>query len=242
MKYGFTLIEVIVVIGIIVILSSLTMIAVPEMVASSDKTKCIKSIESSLITAQATSLLYKTRCGIRIERAYKTDKDGFMKKDSNGNAIYLDYQRIKFVIFGIRQTGLFGYNKDERIDESMTLRKIKYYPVIDLSKTFWAAPEHAISSVNDEIKFSNSSVYSVFDTFYVIFDFTGKLHSFSDFMFYLDETQPYENKYPVVPYPEASSKSLFVYNREEYNSFNKNMNYIPINISLEGTILETRSN
>lgn len=236
---GFTLIEMLVVIGIIVVLTALTLISIPGMLTSTNQNQCIQTIESALITAQATSVKYRTRCGIRIERAYKEDKDGFMVKDNNGDAIYLNYQRIKIVILGIRQTGLIGYNDSKVFDESWTLRKIKDSSVLELPKNFWVTTESAINK-NSEVYPKNASKYDTFDNCYVLFDFTGKLHSFSDFMYYIDEDQPYYDgsgtKIPVVEFPEASSRSLYIYNREEFKSVGKNVSFFQINISDNGAI------
>lgn len=236
---GFTLIELLVVIAIIVALASIAVIAVPALLDSSSENQCLKSIQAALITTQANADLYRTRCGIRIERAYKTDGNGFMRKDSNGNALWLDYQRIKFVALGLKQseTTAIAYNQEERVPEYILLRRMLYSSIIDLPKRWWITTETAIASTSDdEIKPPNASQYSVFDNCYVIFDFQGRLHRFIDHMDYMDEDQPYGGRIPVVSYPDPSSRSLLMYNRSEYESIGKKVSVTPINISSIGVI------
>lgn len=237
---SFTIIELLVVISIIVILSTFAVISIPEMFNSNSEAYFLKSVQSSIIIAQSYSKFYKTRCGIRVERAYKTDSNGFMMKDNNGNALWLNYQRFKFVALGLKQsetTTAIAYNQEEQIPEYVLLRKILHSPVIDLPKRWWITTETAIlSASDDQIKPSNASQYSVFDNCYVVFNFQGELHKFTDHMDYMDEDQPYGGRIPVVSYPNPSSTNLLMYNRFDYELIGKNVSVTPINISSMGII------
>lgn len=246
MKRAFTLIELMVVIAIIIIIIAVAGIFIPGLLRSSEQSQTIKSIEMAVTTSQANSETYRSSCGLRIERAYKTDLDGFMIKN-NGIPVWQDYQQIKFVAFGIKQSSspFFGYFGSQvsippfgdNLDETKTYRKLKNSPTIKLPKNFWVGNQ----SLDKPWQPSNPEAVPIipFETCYVIFNYKGEITSVKNWLYYLDETQPYGDKYPIVEHPDVSSKSLIVYDRIKYNADKNEINNgIPLHINRNGFIVK----
>jgi len=196
-RQAFTLIELMVVVGIIVLLAVIAVPSVGSILASNHQTQAMQTLTGALTVAQARA---ENRGGyaIRIERAFATNKYGFML-DTNGNAsvswntdtraleyngnfapanapVWLDYQQIRFL-----QPPVKGPYYTPALDE-----------VIPLPKGVWLAPDYAVNSAfnpayYDSNKYGNpvdpttpltvrdSTSTNPFETFTIVFNQRGEV-------------------------------------------------------------------
>lgn len=235
MKRAFSLVELMVVIAIILIVVTLSAISIPAMLRSADQSGAISALESTLALAQTKAQLYCTTVGIRIERAYRTDTNGFMVKDSNGEAIWEDHQQIRLVIFCHKQSsghssawGEAGFNVsvppgNNILFEQFTFRRFLNEGVTDLPKSFWVAPVGALENPGNYGEWQpsnqNASPYNTFETFYVLFNRRGESKVQDYWMYYLDDGQIDDGgTKPIVEHPLPSERAVIVYDRQLYQS------------------------
>jgi len=217
-KSAFTLIELLVVIAIILIVIAISIVSIPHLLDSSERSANKSALKMSVIQAIANSENYCTNSGIRIKRAYKVNSAGEMLKDSIGKPYLLDYQQIEFVIFGFQQgqDPVFGYS-DKPIPEPLLYRKINGR--VDLRKRFWFTQKSIDFDKLIQPSNINAVPYNEFETCYAIFNRQGELITEKNWLNYIDETQPYtentELRFPVIDY-DKSSEELLMYDRYNY--------------------------
>lgn len=206
--HAFTLVELMVVIGIIAILTVIAVPAVGPAMMSNYKTQVSAALGSAMVTAQ-TAALGGTDAGIRIERAFATDEYERMV-DVNGNHVqdvssglfvpkYLDYQRIRLVQMGPDSDAA---SWDGGANSSFQV--IRDSKTIDLPTGVWLAPANFytrdVDNTNDFGPFDicvptqyradpcagytsygsnlTPARFAPFDTFYVVFNRNGTVKRF----------------------------------------------------------------
>jgi len=232
LKRAFTLIEMVVVISIIVIVIALAIPSTGRMMASANLSKDISTIKLSLAVMQSYADGHGVTAGIRIERAFKINKNGMMIKDDNGEAIWKDYQRIVPIVRGEMQhnkpiSGNLGYPVKPHgyAYEPYAFCRVQNQSVLELSKDIWAAPLCTLDNLATwNVKFvptnPDASPFNLMETFYILFDHHGELVKETNFMHYIDTGQsPNTNGvWPAVDQPNISTRGGVLYNRGMFNT------------------------
>lgn len=229
---AFTLIELMVVIGIIVVIAAIALPAMGPMMRSNQTAQVVNTLNGLLVTAQAAAEANGTPVAIRIERAFATKNIDIagrrfevMDRDINGNAKWLDHQQARFLIFASFKDRAF--------------RQIDGSKVATLPKNMWLAPEYALTPNTPQFTAPDLSepsltyaptvtpttatvtTYDRLDNFFITFDRLGQLTAFpaSDNN-YADRTQTYPSTgspaVPIVPYishADGSARAVLVYDR-----------------------------
>ena len=143
-----------VVVGIIVLLVTITIPAIGPMLASNEQAQVSNTLSGLLINAQATANQTATCVGLRIERAFKTDDykpnplglmidtaghtpfvlgtTGFSADSAyTGVPFWLDHQQVRFVTLEGRD---------------QVFRQPAFTKVYDLPKNFWLAPDYTFDA------------------------------------------------------------------------------------------------
>lgn len=226
---AFTLIELVVVIGIIILLIAIAVPAIGPALASNQRTQVLAALNSSLTSAQTFALSHTTDVALRVERATELDNYGLMVRPDGKNAKFLDHQRIRFVMLakyaGLSQPA-FKYIEDSKIT--------------DLPNSMWLAPTNFYTNdgVNDNdfgpgkecmpgsTPFSllidpdnnGASPYYPFDTFYIVLSPNGMLKNFNrEDLYYIDDTQlrPDNTIPPTFSHPQDSAPGVLLYERKK---------------------------
>lgn len=226
---AFTLIELVVVIGIIILLIAIAVPAIGPALASNQRTQVLAALNSSLTSAQTSALSHTTDVALRVERATELDNYGRMVRPDGKNAKFLDHQRIRFVMLakyaGLSQPA-FKYIEDSKITDlpnSMWLAPTNFYTK-DGDNTNDFGPDNycipgstAFSFLNDPDN-NGVSPYSPFDTFYIVLSPNGMLKSFNrEDLYYIDDTQLREGKTtpPTFSHPQDSASGVLLYERKK---------------------------
>jgi len=243
---AFTLMEMMVVVGVIAILVAMSVPALGPILASNHQSEVLNTLNGVLTAAQTAAQANGTEVALRVERAYKTDKYGEMV-DANGRhphesgfqgPFWLPYQQIRYVILGTT-TAVTGGAAFRRLPDSK---------VTKLPEGAWIAPDYATNSlylntnapeyfdpnylVNDyrprDDGYPDVVNYNATESFYVVFSPAGSVTQFgTDRLVYRDESQRDADGTPLyVPYPHttnrrfASARGFIVYDRKRYESVN----------------------
>jgi len=236
-----------VVVGIIIILVSLTAPAVGPMLASNDESQAASTVSGLLTAAQTSAQATGLPVAIRFERAYKVDDRGMMvdvqgrltTNSAFSGPVWLDYQRARIVNFATTKQVVFRWTPQSK--------------VYSLPRNFWVAPAAAVSPGATKAFTANSLLagvdypagtryqpvdgthvkppyaFDLLDTFYVVIGADGELTRFpaSD-NGYFDQTQPYivgtDTRTPYVGHPDESARGLLVYDRKKWDSLPANDN------------------
>jgi hypothetical protein len=217
-----------VVVGIIVLLVSVTLPAVGPMMASSKEAQVFNTLGSLLVNAQATTSQTGTCVALRVERAFKADDRGFMLDaagrsrllgpapyDTTHPVVWLDHQQVRFVTLGS--------------DNQQVLSQLKDTKVYDLPNTVWIAPDYSLATgwptslglpnwaaltatagnfAESNVQCTplyNSVPYATFnrlETFYIVFNPSGNLVQYpAGNIVYADASQQYldGNNLPISP-------------------------------------------
>jgi prepilin-type N-terminal cleavage/methylation domain-containing protein len=221
---AFTLVELMVVIGIIGLLLAITVPAIGPLLASNSMSEAQNTINGLLTTAQVQAEANATPVAIRIERAFATGP-----KNINGTTYevmdtipgsppqtkqWLDYQQARFVIFASRQVPA-GAGFKNQIFEQIPSSK-----VVTLPKGAWLAPDYSLQPGTDFSAANlaeatllwqptnlngspnlNAVPYNRFETFYIVFNKLGELSRYpATNIVYKDHTQAYPNPaFPATP-------------------------------------------
>jgi len=229
-----------VVVGIIIVLVSITMPAIGPMLASNKEAQVMNTLGGLLINAQATSIQSATCAGLRIERAFRTNDAGFMV-DANGlcriqpgydttnPVVPLDHQRARFVTLSAYKEQVFTHLAESK--------------VYDLPKDYWLAPDYALYNGFPEANKPNSldetllgwapqyssiyfAPYNRIETFYIIFNAQGELVYYpAGKLVYADQTQQFmagsDVVLPKLPHSDPSARSVYVYDRRMWDEILK---------------------
>lgn len=214
-RSAFTLVELLVVIAILVIVATLAMPAMGPMFASNQTAAAISTLSSLMVTAQTAARTQGTPVGLRIERAYKTNKQGHMvnaqgltpiqcgisqPEDLDNLArfqpVWLDHQQVRIV--NLTYTKYSTGGGGDLFDYLFTPDSAA--GVTALPKDIWVAP--GLEDVNyslDENAAANQLwhptsegvKYNYFESFFVVFNSAGELARFSSKnTWYKDVSQP----------------------------------------------------
>ncbi len=247
-RRAFTLIELMVVVGIIVLIVSIAVPSVGPMMASNESAQVANTLNGLFIKAQALAIGNGTPVAVRIERAYKTYK---WRTDPNapeglsyelmdtsttpGDATWLDYQQARILTFASTKESVFRAE-----DPAVT----------PLPKGVWLAPDYVLDkdvSIADSDQHirqnqpQTSPIHAVrinaIETFLVVFNQRGELVRFPyDYAYYRDRSQCYPAGTTLVAPPDiqhgvkvsssgptfGSALGLLSYNREAYNQIGNN--------------------
>jgi len=229
---AFTLVELLVVIGIIILVLAIAVPAVGPMLASNEQAALVNTINGMLVKAQARAS--NERSGLRLERAYATNDQGLMV-DRDGDTpddgaafdgpIWLDHQQVRIVTYN-------PHGND------FAFRQAKGTEPFPLPEGAWVAPSYVLdpaimpSLAEDDLTYRYDPGVSWrelnrMDTFYVMFENGGELISAPGSLnTYLDARQhedalvrvfsgnPTDPNGSVWP---PSTLSLLVYDRSEFN-------------------------
>ncbi len=223
-RRAFTLVELMVVAAIIILIIAVATPAIGPMLASSQKAEATSILKGLLASAQTAAEVKGTSVGIRIERAFRTDNDGFMvdrqgrRTFDNGFAgpVWLDHQQARILDFATTRQYSFRYEPGSR--------------VYQLPAGAWVGPAYYLNNFDlSEAGLTYTPTnppravpYNVFETFYIVFNASGEIATFpSDWNWYSDRTQPYVDPDNIlqpryVDSNRPSALSLVVYDRKEY--------------------------
>jgi prepilin-type N-terminal cleavage/methylation domain-containing protein len=229
---GFTLVELLVVIAIITLLLGIAVPALGPAMASNHRMQAINALNSSMVTAQTYALSNTTDVGLRIERATELDRFGQMVRAS-GQGRYLDYQQIRYVIFGKVQDGMGA--------QDSAFRVIKDSKITALPKTIWLAPTNFLgdsavttddygpftpcvpsTALSNPCQATGAPAVPLypFDTFYLVFSRNGLIETFSKSkLYYMDETQIDSGNVPFIKHPHDSAEGVLMYERKKLDGF-----------------------
>jgi len=222
-RSAFTLLELMVVIGIIILVASLAVPAVGPMLKSNQRAQAINTLNGMLTVAQTAAQANALNAALRFERAFEVDEDGQMVDrqgnrvaESGGEPAWLPYQQVKYV--------LYAFNRSS----SNTFEVMQDTSSVALPKSVWIAPGYSIDmSLADADLYSPYSTvpisYNRLNTFYVVFDQSGGVARLdSGTIAYVDETLMDDSKSPAMPptepHPDESARSLLVYDREKFDA------------------------
>ena len=212
---------------------SISTVSISGVFSSSELSQTLKSFEISLVKAQTLSELYGCTVALRVERSFETNSDGTMTKDTNGQVQWLNYQQIRFVVQGFKQNNSFGGYLDSVttfngfVPEQYGFRHLGGEKVLELPKSAWLAPGPSLNNLNNwNIQWqptnNNAVPINLFETFYIAFDHSGTLTYNANWLYYIDETQPYQEegttRYPAVDYPYNVVRSAIAYDRVKFNN------------------------
>ena len=216
-----------VVVGIIVLLVTITIPAIGPMLASNEQAQVSNTLSGLLINAQATANQTATCVGLRIERAFKTDDLGIMidgnVAEAGNQPVWLDHQRARFVTLAAYRDQVFRQTANTK--------------VYDLPKNFWLAPDYTFdttrtnyftSLTESNLRYQpvltgvNLAAYNRLDTFYILFSAEGELvRRTAGTTIYADQTQRYlvgaNPTAPFIPHRDESARGVFVYDRRQWN-------------------------
>ncbi|HSW44457.1 MAG TPA: hypothetical protein VLM89_02690 [Phycisphaerae bacterium] len=216
-----------VVVGIIVLLVSITVPAVGPMLASNQQARVVNTLNGLLINAQAMTSQTASCVGLRVERAFKTSDLGLMLNDSgmpsaasNTPPVWLDHQQVRFVQLAAYRDQVFSHVKDSK--------------VFELPKEYWLAPDYSLAAANlteanllwMPVDQNNTpkvlATFNRLENFYIIFSPEGDLTRYrAANLNYADSSQQYPSGStwltPRIQHPDASARSVFVYDRRQWN-------------------------
>ena len=239
---AFTLIELLVVIGIILILTAMTVPAVGPLLASNSMAQTVSTLNGLIATAQTAAEANFTTVGIRIERAFQTNDNNRML-DTTGTAIpaftvdgiptngaqpaWLPHQQARFVIQGAHYGGGGG---------QYGFRTMANSRIVTLPEGAWLAPGHFLNwdylnkdmhPMNDTAGYQSAVTNADanlannrFSTFYILFNPEGELVRMgpttttpNDYVWYLDESAVQPS---FVRSLDQSARSVVAYSRPTF--------------------------
>ena len=228
MRRGFTLVELLVVISLIILLSTLSVPAVHTYLASRQNAVAIQAFSRTVTNAQVLARANFTTTAVRVERAFRTDEAGRMVKDAAGQPIWLDHQQMRILAVGLRQT------RDPIPKEELAFRQLQDMGTASLPDTAWLAPDDGLTRLATgntvwQPPIADVAAIDTLDTFYIVFNRRGELTRLpANRLVYLDETQ--DNAF--VGYPRPSSAGAITYNREQFEKSGRDPHWIQLGISL----------
>jgi type II secretory pathway pseudopilin PulG len=214
MRRAFTLVELVVVIGIIILMSTMAVPALHNLLLQQQMSSVVQTFGGAVASARATAQSNFTTAAIRVERAFATDDAGEMIKDADGNPRWLNYQRIRTVVLGVRQP------QNPIPGEEFAFRQTADKAMTSLPSLVWLAPNYgvALAASGDtswQPPTAGAAPIDTLDTFYIAFNRRGELMNLpSSRLVYLDETQ---NRLRIG-HPTTSATGAIVYNHDRFQA------------------------
>ncbi|NLX15147.1 MAG: prepilin-type N-terminal cleavage/methylation domain-containing protein [Phycisphaerales bacterium] len=217
-RRGITLVELMVVIGIIALVAALALPAFGPMMQSKREAEFVNSLNGLFAMAQVSALGKRSHVALRFERAFETVEDTGLMISAGREANWLDHQQARFLDFATSKEYAFIHDPESKVHA--------------LPPNVWVAPgDFAERNLDDdstdmwyEPTLNNNTVrYSPFDTFYIVFNSNGELtRKPADQCRYRDRTQAYPAAgdrivQPMVDYPgRPTVTSLVLYDRRAF--------------------------
>ena len=236
---AFTLVEMMVVVGIIAVLVSVSLPAFGPMLASNKEAQVLNTLDELLTNAQATACQLRTSVALRVERAFKTNDLGLMV-DAAGKTtldpaftqpIWLDYQQVRLVTLAAGRNQVFSQTRDTKVYE--------------LPKNFWLAPDYALRTdwpsgipanaipgnlSDNSLRMpqqviatgGQAAAFNRIENFYIVFNPAGDMVRYPAVnLVYADQAQQYLAgtvfTSPWITHPDPSARAVFLYNRRQWN-------------------------
>lgn len=224
-----------VVVGVIIVVVSLTLPAMERMIASSREAMTINTLGGLLTNAQGTAIQLRTSVALRFEPAFRTNDLGLMV-DAAGRTpldpgftqpVWRDHQQVRLLAQSLTRSHVFTQVRDSTIQK--------------LPAGFWLAPGYALDSdwppapfIPGNLEESNgiamrplgapaTAAINRLESFYIVFSAAGHLVRYpAASLVYADPSQQHlVGSAPVAPWithPDASARALLLYDRTEWDA------------------------
>lgn len=228
MRRAFTLTELLVVLAIIVVMSSLSAPAIYQYMLERQRAAAVQTFSAAVANAQVLAQANFTTVAVRVERAFRTDDAGRMLKDATGRPTWLDHQQIRTLAVGLRQSGR------PVAREENAFRQLAGTGTAHLPPAAWLAPDDGLSLLAGgdtawQPPTSGIAAIDLLDTFYIAFDRRGeRVRLPADRLVYLDETQ----NDAFVGFPRPSNLGAIAYNRERFEKSSRDPYWLKMGVPL----------
>ena len=200
---GFTLVELMVVVGLIVLLIAIAVPAIGPLTASNQQAQAVSTLAGLITTAQTAAQANITPVAVRVEPAFRTDRRGLMEdalgQPADGSGAFdplraprlLGHQQLQLLLFASRRVD----QATDSVDMNPAFSRMPEASPVALPKGMWLAPDYALrwdgqggrrSMAEEDLRIDHNeradpsadwenpgAAFNLMDTFYIVFDQSG---------------------------------------------------------------------